>query len=99
MFLLHDSHTYTKSDWEIWTSAIVTDTTLRNYLITSVKKYASDGQSSAPLGDWYDATSGAVEGFRARPVVGGHLALVRLLDRTERLRACVLTTYSCFHSW
>ncbi|KAG8887675.1 hypothetical protein FRB98_009184 [Tulasnella sp. 332] len=73
---LDTRHTYTKSDWEIWTSAIVTDTTLRNYLITSVKNYAADGQSSSPLGDWYDATSGANNGFKARPVVGGHLALL-----------------------
>lgn len=30
------------------------------------------------MGDWYDTTNGATEGgFKARPVVGGHLALVR----------------------
>jgi len=25
------------------------------------------------LGDWYETTDGTAEGFRARPVVGGHL--------------------------
>ena len=64
-------------DWEIWTSALVTTTEVRDLLISSVRKYAADGLSSQPLGDWYETTDGSVEGFRARPVVGGHLAHVR----------------------
>jgi len=75
---LDTRHTYTKSDWEIWTSALVTSTSVRDLFIGSVKKYAADGLSSQPLGDWYDTPNGAVEGFRARPVVGGHLALLAL---------------------
>jgi len=71
---LDTRHTYTKTDWEIWTSTIVTDTSVRDYLISSVKKYASDGQTTQPFGDWYETTNGGPEGFRARPVVGGHLA-------------------------
>lgn len=74
--LLDTRHTYTKSDWEIWTSAIVTDTSVRDSLISGVLKYAMDGKSNQPLSDWYDTNDGSVEGFRARPVVGGHLALV-----------------------
>ncbi|KAG6880385.1 hypothetical protein C0992_007796 [Termitomyces sp. T32_za158] len=61
-------------DWQIWTAAIVTDTTARDLFISSVKKYAADGFSSQPFGDWYETTNGQPEGFRARPVVGGHLA-------------------------
>lgn len=45
-------------------------------LVSAVRNYAADGLSSAPLGDWYETTNGGPEGFRARPVVGGHLALV-----------------------
>ena len=63
-------------DWEIWTAALVTSTSVRDLFISSVHKYAADGESSQPLGDWYEAADGTVEGFRARPVVGGHLALV-----------------------
>jgi hypothetical protein len=44
--------------------------------IDSVYKYAADGESRQPLGDWYETLNGAVYGFEARPVVGGHLALV-----------------------
>ncbi|KAI0677168.1 DUF1793-domain-containing protein [Trametes maxima] len=75
---LDTRHTYTKSDWEIWTAGLVTSTAVRDVLISSVRKYAADGKSSQPLGDWYETTDGSVEGFRARPVVGGHLALLAL---------------------
>jgi len=44
--------------------------------VSSVRNYAADGLSSAPLGDWYETSNGGPEGFRARPVVGGHLALL-----------------------
>ncbi|KAI0770848.1 DUF1793-domain-containing protein [Irpex lacteus] len=73
---LDTRHTYTKSDWEIWTAAIVSSTSVRDTFIKSVRNYAADGKSSQPLGDWYETTDGSVEGFRARPVVGGHFALV-----------------------
>ncbi|TBU49426.1 hypothetical protein BD309DRAFT_76359 [Dichomitus squalens] len=73
---LDTRHTYTKSDWEIWTAALVTSTSVRDLLVSSVRKYAADGKSSQPLGDWYETADGSVEGFRARPVVGGHLALL-----------------------
>ncbi|TFK55924.1 DUF1793-domain-containing protein [Heliocybe sulcata] len=73
---LDTRHTYTKSDWSIWAAAIATSTTTRDLFISSVYKYAADGESSQPLGDWYETTDGSVEGFRSRPVVGGHLALV-----------------------
>ncbi|EJD04154.1 DUF1793-domain-containing protein [Fomitiporia mediterranea MF3/22] len=75
---LDTRHTYTKSDWEIWTSAIVSDTTARDMFIDAVHKYASSGIGSQPLGDWYETLNGAPEAFRARPVVGGHLALLVL---------------------
>ncbi|KAF7352677.1 DUF1793-domain-containing protein [Mycena venus] len=58
---------YTKSDWQIWTAAIVTTTAVRDTMIGAVKKWVSDGQSNAPFGDLYDTVSGAAVGFRARP--------------------------------
>ncbi|OBZ70065.1 hypothetical protein A0H81_09936 [Grifola frondosa] len=76
---LDTRHTYTLSGWEIWTAAFVTSSSLRDSLISLVRKYASDGQGSQPFGDWYDATTGAViNTFKARPVVGAHLALLAL---------------------
>lgn len=65
-----------QTDWEIWTASLASTTAVRDLLVSSVYKFASDGESSQPFGDWYETTNGDVEGFRARPVVGGHLALV-----------------------
>ncbi|KAG2056314.1 DUF1793-domain-containing protein [Suillus hirtellus] len=75
---LDTRHTYTKSDWELWTAAIMTNTATRDMFIDSVYKYAADSESNKPLGDWYETHDGTVYGFRARPVVGGHLALLAL---------------------
>uniref|UniRef100_D8PPI6 Glutaminase A n=1 Tax=Schizophyllum commune (strain H4-8 / FGSC 9210) TaxID=578458 RepID=D8PPI6_SCHCM len=73
---LDSRHTYTKSDWEIWTAAIMSDTDTRDMLISAVAQYAANGQNDVPFSDWYETTDGKVAGFRARPVVGGHFALV-----------------------
>ncbi|KAF9019246.1 DUF1793-domain-containing protein [Hymenopellis radicata] len=62
----------TVKDWEIWTAAIMTDNEARDIFISAVKSWASDGLSSQPFGDWYETTNGSPNGFRARPVVGGH---------------------------
>ncbi|KAJ7368444.1 DUF1793-domain-containing protein [Mycena albidolilacea] len=76
---LDTRHTYTKTDWEIFTASWVTTTTVRDLFISSVKKWVSDGLNNGPLGDLYDTVSGQIAvGFRARPVVGGHLALLVL---------------------
>lgn len=50
----------------------MTNTATRDIFIEAVYKWASSGTNNAPLGDWYDTIAGAPEGFRARPVVGGH---------------------------
>ncbi|KAH9951659.1 DUF1793-domain-containing protein [Amylocystis lapponica] len=81
---LDTRHTYTKSDWELWTAALVSDPSVRDIFVDAVYKYAADGLSSQPLSDWYETTTGAPEVFSARPVVGGHLALVRDSRSQER---------------
>jgi len=80
---LDTRHTYVLTGWELWTAAFVTDSTVRDALINDVVSYLSDGQNIAALGDWYDTVSGKAECpsgycFRARPVVGAHLALMVL---------------------
>ena len=60
----------------MWTAAFMTNTTTRDMFIDSVYKYAADGANNVALSDWYDTRSGVSDGFKARPVVGGHLALV-----------------------
>ncbi|KAJ7498778.1 hypothetical protein FB451DRAFT_1202990 [Mycena latifolia] len=76
---LDTRHTYTKTDWQLFTAAIATNTATRDIFISAVKNWVSDGQNNGPFGDLYDTVSGAIAvGFRARPVVGGHLALLVL---------------------
>jgi len=75
-FPLDSRHTYTKTDWSIWTAAIATTTAVRDQFVGSIYNFASDGKNEMPLSDWYDTVTGISSGFRARPVVGGHLALM-----------------------
>ncbi|KAA1466346.1 DUF1793-domain-containing protein [Dentipellis sp. KUC8613] len=79
---LDTRHTYTKSDWQVFTAAMLqsTSTQTRDLLISKVHAYASAalGANTAPIGDWYETLNGNSDGFRARPVVGGHLALLAL---------------------
>jgi hypothetical protein len=58
-------------------AAIATSTSTRDLFIDSVYDYASDGVNDAPFSDWYETVDGKVVGFRARPVAGGHLALMK----------------------
>jgi hypothetical protein len=54
----------------------VIDSTDRDNIVSAVFRYASSGLNSVPFSDWYDASTGKTIGFQARPVVGGHLALL-----------------------
>lgn len=62
-------------------AAIVNDSSLQASLINDVYQYLTDGRSTAPFPDLYDTVSGdtAPLFYRNRPVVGGNLALVRLV--------------------
>ncbi|PIL29028.1 hypothetical protein GSI_09076 [Ganoderma sinense ZZ0214-1] len=69
------------SDWSIWTAATTTRSDVRDQIISAVVKYAADGKNSLPLSDWYDTIAGTQadpSSNYARPVVGGHLALLAL---------------------
>ncbi|KAJ7860128.1 hypothetical protein B0H13DRAFT_1639665, partial [Mycena leptocephala] len=93
---LDTRHTYTKTDWEIWTAAIVTNTAVRDIFISAVKNWVSDGQNNRPFGDLYDTVSGAWVGFSARPVVGGislWYVLIHFLKKKKKVdpfKACAV---------
>jgi hypothetical protein len=54
----------------------VTDTTVRDHIVGLVVSYVASGLNSDPLADLYDVTSGYSLGYKARALVGGHLALL-----------------------
>ncbi|KAH8671259.1 glutaminase GtaA [Xylariales sp. PMI_506] len=77
---LDTRHTYTKSDWELWTAAIASPNT-RNQFIERVANWINNTPTNRALTDLYYADTGDYANgaaFTARPVVGGHFALLAL---------------------
>lgn len=73
---LDGRHTYTKTDWELWTAAATDDPALRRYFIDAVYKFANTSGFRGAFTDWYDTISGRQTGFVARPVIGGVFSLL-----------------------
>ena len=70
---LDSRSSYTKSDWEMWTAALATSNADFFRISDLVWKYVNSTPSRVPLSDWYFTDGqGAMTGFRARSVVGGH---------------------------
>ncbi|HLV81310.1 MAG TPA: DUF1793 domain-containing protein, partial [Chthonomonadaceae bacterium] len=73
---LDGRHTYTKTDWEMWTAAATDDPALRRFFIEAVYKFADTSGFRGAFTDWYDTISGRQVGFVARPVIGGVFSLL-----------------------
>lgn len=73
---LDSRHTYTKSDWELWTAASTDTLSLRQFLIDALYRFYNTSRSRVPTTDWYDTISDTQNGFQARPVVGGFFTLL-----------------------
>ncbi|EIW62031.1 DUF1793-domain-containing protein [Trametes versicolor FP-101664 SS1] len=74
---LDSRNTLTSTTWQMFAAATVTDDAVRDLLVSSVLKYAAAGNTSQPLGDWYDTIASTLSKTnRAEGAVGGHLALV-----------------------
>ncbi|KAF9791272.1 hypothetical protein BJ322DRAFT_439174 [Thelephora terrestris] len=69
-----------KTDWQLWTAATVTDSSLRTTMISLVKKYVTSGINSGPFPDRYNSVNGQMATFMDRTVVGGHFALLIVPD-------------------
>ena len=76
-----------KTDWMLWAAAIAQQSgneDVRNMFVDDVHTFISNGQSNIPFGDrFFVSTNGSDEAgtwdsYRARPVVGGHFALMAL---------------------
>ena len=72
-------HTYTKTDWELWTAASTDDRALRQGFVDGIFHFANTSRFRGAFSDWYDTASGQQTGFVARPAIGGVFAI---LDRT-----------------
>lgn len=76
---LDTRHTYSKTDWQIWVAAIASPET-RNGIISRIARWISVTPTNRAFTDLYDCVSGDYPGitFVARPVAGGHFALLAL---------------------
>ncbi|KAL2258579.1 hypothetical protein VTK26DRAFT_8068 [Humicola hyalothermophila] len=77
---LDSRHLYTKSDWQFFAAAVAGKRT-RMEMITAVARWVNETSTDRPLTDLYETEGdGGYPGiwFKARPVVGGHFALLAL---------------------
>ncbi|KAI1362352.1 glutaminase GtaA [Xylaria arbuscula] len=76
---LDTRHTYSKSDWQLWAAAIASEET-RDKFISLIANWINVTPTGRALTDLYDCVTGEHPGitFTARPVVGGHFALLAL---------------------
>ncbi|KAI1644047.1 DUF1793-domain-containing protein [Daldinia loculata] len=79
---LDNRHHYTKSDWEIWTAATCFPTT-RRLFVNAIAYWLNETTTNLPFSDLYEVVGTGeyplqIDHFSARPVVGGHFALLTL---------------------
>ncbi|KAI8959156.1 DUF1793-domain-containing protein [Daldinia sp. FL1419] len=79
---LDNRHHYTKSDWEIWTAATCSPST-RRLFVNAVAYWLNETTTNLPFSDLYEVVGTGeyplqIDHFSARPVVGGHFAMLAL---------------------
>ncbi|KAF2665001.1 glutaminase A [Microthyrium microscopicum] len=77
---LDSRHLYTKSDWE-FEAAAVSEPRVRKLIVDRVARWINETDTDRPLTDLYETEgTGGFPGpyFMARPVVGGHFAILAL---------------------
>jgi glutaminase A-like protein len=68
---LDNRATYTKLDWEVWTSMIAQDPDAFKAFASRLGTFIAATPDRVPLTDWYQTTDATKSGFQARSVVGG----------------------------
>lgn len=77
---LDTRHTWTKTDWMMWAAAIASKDT-RDLFIQLLARFIDETPTNKAFTDLYDAANGHYPpglSFTARPVAGGHFALLAL---------------------
>ncbi|KAI1464883.1 uncharacterized protein F4812DRAFT_440820 [Daldinia caldariorum] len=79
---LDNRHHYTKSDWEMWAAAASSAPT-RRLLVNALAYWLNETATDLPFSDLYEVVGSGeyplqIDHFSARPVVGGHFALLAL---------------------
>lgn len=86
---LDNRHSYTKSDWEMWTAATCAPET-RRLFVNALGYWLNQTDTDRPFTDLYETIdTGSYPAspfptyFNARPVVGGHFSLLSLLRKDQ----------------
>jgi Domain of unknown function (DUF5127)/Domain of unknown function (DUF4965)/Domain of unknown function (DUF1793)/Domain of unknown function (DUF4964) len=78
LLLQSNQPTWAKVDWNAWTAAWLRAYPVADRLYAAVAAYADTTPDRTAFGDFYNPTTGAVDNFKARPVVGAMYALLAL---------------------
>ena len=68
---LDNRKTYTKLDWEAWTTVLTDDEDYRDSIYACIAKMVNDSQQRVPITDWYYTETAFQRGFQNRTVLGG----------------------------
>jgi hypothetical protein len=63
-------HMFTKLDWSMWIAAMGSDAEFQA-ITNATFKFANECSDRVPLSDWTHTSTPTIQGFRARPVMGG----------------------------
>ncbi len=77
---LDNRATYTKSDWLVWSAALMPHKSDFEKMIEPLWKAYDESESRVPMTDWYDTITAKQIGFQHRSVQGG-LFIKLLVDR------------------
>ena len=72
--------TQTKLDWTLWTATLTGEKADFDAILDGPWRYVNETKQRTPMADWYNAETGNMIGFTARPVVGA-LFLKMLYDK------------------
>ena len=76
---LDSRHSYTKTDWMVWTGSLSTDSTTFRKFILPLHKFMNETKDRVPMADLINTDQSKVIDFRGRSVVGGYF--IRLLEQ------------------
>ena len=84
-FPLDNRAGFTKVDWSFWSGSLGTDEQFLK-VIDATYKFLNETTSRVPFTDWYRTDNAQMQGFQARPVVGGLWSKVLIEKKLNSLR-------------